>query len=443
MLIEFSVENFLSFRERITLSMVRAASDRSSPENVIESAQGTKLNLLRSVALYGPNASGKSNLLNALRFMNWFVCNSSRNGVADGKIGVVPFKLDEACLSKPSTFEIVFLQKGVRYVYGFSVDSKLVREEWLSSYPRGQQRVLFNRGINDETGKPDYYFGPSWEGPKRQLTELTRPNALLISVGAQFNQKIAQAVHSWFSQCLRTVSWFPTMGSECAFTCEEAHEKPALRGEILQYWRMADPGIEDFVVEAVPLQENIAVSHLPDTVKRSLLEAISHAETLSCEVRAFKINAMHTGIDKRGKAGTIRFDFDEESDGTQKLFALAGPWRYVLEHGCVVVVDELDARLHPLLTRWLIQLFHRAETNPHGAQLIFATHDASLLERRPQGQPLFRRDQIWFTEKGARGGTSLYSLWDFCKPPRKEENIRLGYLAGRYGAVPFTESPVE
>ena len=141
----------------------------------------------------------------------------------------------------------------------------------------------------------------------------------------------------------------------------------------------------------------------------------------------------HDGTNEHGVSTKVTFDFDEESDGTQKIYALAGPWTHVLQHGCTLVVDELDARLHPQLTAWLVGLFHTPERNPHGAQLIFATHDDNLMT-----WGVFRRDQMWFTEKDAGGGTVLYSLSDF-KGLRKGENTRKAYLAGRYGAVPYLE----
>ena len=144
------------------------------------------------------------------------------------------------------------------------------------------------------------------------------------------------------------------------------------------------------------------------------------------------VETIHAGVNVAGDAIRVPLDLIDESDGMQKLYALAGSWLKALKCGRVLVVDELDARLHPLLTRWLITQFHDPLTNPHGAQLIFATHDASLLDAK-----LFRRDQIWFTERDRAGATSLYSLWDFKNTPRKEENVRKGYLAGRYGAIPL------
>ncbi len=428
MLVEFSVENFLSFRDRVTLSTV-AANDKALRGNVLESVHGTRLNLLKSVAVYGPNASGKSNLLRALAFMRSFVLNSSQRTGEDSGVPVVPFKLDERCHAKPSTFEVVFIAQGIRFVYGFSVDSDIVREEWLSSYPRGQQRMLFERRYDAKARRAEVDFGPSWKGRKRALEEVTRSNALLLSVSAQFNHEQAQRVYEWFSKTLLRVSWFPERGEEREYTCSTAYEQAARREDYLRFLQQGDPGITAYAVDKKPLEK----SHVPDAVKQALTRDFAK------DIHVFEVDTVHAGVDTAGDHVDVAFGIDKESDGTQKLFALSGPWEHVLRNGCVLFVDELDVRLHPLLTRWLIELFHGDQTNPNGAQLFLTTHDSSLLSRKVAGQPLFRRDQVWCTQKDLDGATSLYSIWDF-KGARKDEDLERGYLAGRYGAVPFPES---
>ncbi len=426
MLVEFSGENFRSFRDRITLSFVPAGADKSKPENLILGAQSTKLDLLRSVAIYGPNASGKSNLLKALDYMTSFVLHSADTKT---KTGVSPFRLSVEFVRKPSTFEIVLIHRSVRYVYGFTIDAERVYEEWLHSYPRNQQRVLFHRTINEESGKQNFHFGSYWEGPKKQLIELTRPDALFLTVATQFNSQTAKTVFEWFAEKFRSVSWFPVGGPERTFTCVATHTISGLKEKILKYCAKADPGISNVEINEMAFEDTPEWSGLPEPLRQELAKEIK-------EARAFEVQTFHRGFDTSGASTSVIFGLSEESDGTQKMFALAGPWQYILDNGCFVTVDELDARLHPLLTRWLIQLFHNASTNPKGAQLLFATHDAGLLDR-PRA---FRRDQVWFTDKTPDGASTLYSLWDFEKPPRRDENFRLGYLAGRYGAVPFTES---
>jgi len=422
MLIEFSVGNYLSFKDKVTLSMV-ASSDKSMPENVIESAQGTKLNLLKSAAIYGPNASGKSNFIKAISFMRWLINNSARGQVGD-KIDVIPFKLDEAFDNKPSEFEITFLKDSTRYTYGFIADKKCIHEEWLYGYPKSSPRLLFERNLNK---KEQFKFGYYWEGEKKILAKRTRENALFISVAAQLNNKLAKSILDWVSKHLLGVSPFPTISSEQLFTVMYSHKDPKFKQLVDTFLKNADVGIKYFKTKEISLFETKEWLETPEEVKNRILKGIPEGE----KPGSIDFDFIHKGLDTKREEVEVIFKVIEESDGTQKIFSLAGPWIFVLEKGLTLIADELDVRLHPQLTTWLVSMFHDKNINKKGAQLIFATHDSGLLD-----QKLFRRDQIWFTEKNPNGATELYSLWDI-KKPRKEENIRKGYLAGRYGAIPF------
>jgi len=423
MLIEFSVGNYLSFKDKVTLSMV-ASSDKSMPENVIESAQGTKLNLLKTTALYGPNASGKSNFLKALNFMRWFIIRSSREGQIGDEIEVTPFKLDLSYLNKPSEFEITFLKDGVRYSYGFKVDRKRVYEEWLYSYPLKKPRVLFDRKFDE---KNPFYFGPNWEGESETLSTKTRDNALFLSVAAQWNNKLAQTILRWFFDQLNNLYPLPTISSEQFFTITRAHKDPELKQKINKFLKVSDLGIKYFETKEIPFFETKEWLETPEEVKNRILKGIPEGE----KPGSIDFDFIHKGLDTKREEVEVIFKVTEESDGTQKIFSLAGPWIFVLEKGLTLIADELDVRLHPQLTTWLISMFHDKNINKKGAQLIFATHDSGLLD-----QKLFRRDQIWFTEKNPEGATDLYSLWEI-KNIRKDENFRKGYISGRYGAIPF------
>ncbi len=427
MLIEFSVENYRSFKERMTLSMVAARPDKALPQNVIHGADGRRLDLLRSAAVFGANASGKSNLLRAMLFASRFVQSSVGEGITgQGNIGPAPFKLDLRWAERPSAFEFVFLIDGKRYDYGFAADKKRVHEEWLYYYPHGRRRRLFVRTLAD--GGMHTIYGADWKGERTQIENMTRPDALYLSVSAKFNHPSAQTVIGWFTEKFREISWFPAGGGEFAYTCDMALQDEKSRNDILDMLHCADLGIEDCDIERIPLQESSVWRRLPEEARTFIL---SHGGP---EQYVHDVRVRHRAMDAGGRPTTADLRLGEESDGTQKMFAIAGPWKYVLDHGCVVVVDELDARLHPSLTKWLIAWFHSSALNPHGAQLVFATHDDNLLDLE-----LFRRDQIWFTEKDEAGATRLYSLWDFKRKPRRETNIRRGYLSGRYGAVPLLE----
>lgn len=434
MLIEFSVTNFLSFRDRATLSLVAARPDRSLPNNVGREAGGHKLDLLRSVAVFGPNASGKSNLIKAIRFGRMLVLESAQESSSDAPIPVMPFLLDDRKQGKPSEFEFVFVQDGARYRYSFAVDSRRVWRESLNvqnlDATRTSSRVLFER---EEDG---FYFGPSWPGAKARIAELTRPNALFLSVATQLNHEQAKRIRDWFQNRLKFVDASPSGGEESAYTERVAYEYPESKARFLRFLQEADVGILDFNVEAVPFKQSHVWKNLPVEVRRQFPEAKGEEPTV------LEVGTTHSGVDADGQPSQVQFDLRLESDGTQKLFALSAPWVTALREGICVVADELDLRLHPLLTKWLISWFHSQQSNPKGAQLVFATHDDNLLDLEA-----FRRDQIWFAERDQQGASSLYSLWEFKKQTgrgaRKEENIRRGYLAGRYGAIPFLEDVPE
>jgi len=439
MLIEFSVENFLSFKDRVTLSL-EASRDTELPRNVIESAQGTDLRLLKSAAIYGANASGKSNLLKALRVMAHFLSYA------------VPFKLDANCLTRPSSFEIVFLFNGVRYLYGFSTDASRVYEEWFYSYPKNHKRLLFERSRSvssdisgnaftlleaseegytlPEVPDDDFTFGMHWKGEAKRLAKMTRGNALFVSVASQFNHPLAKIVTNWFKETVKDIQPWPIGKSEEFFTVGSCHKNPEIKTRVLQLLKNADLGIVDLIINERPLEELIMFTRIPPKEREELLQLV-RKDNKGKELQ-LEITTVHQITTPDNEVFQASFEMDEESEGTQKYFALAGPLIYVLSHGCCLLADELDVRLHPLLVRGIVDMFHDEEINTKNAQLIFATHNVDLLDQKS-----LRRDQVWFTEKNDAGATELYSLWDY--RVRKDESIGKGYLAGRYGAVPFIE----
>lgn len=416
-LLEFSVANYRSIKERVTLSLV-ASKDSAHEENTFPAEGTSDFSLLKSVAIYGANASGKSNLLNALSFMRRFVLTSASEGQRGDTIPVVPFKLDPETAKQPSEFELALMLDGERYVYGFTADREKVHEEWLTA-ARKKPRVLFRRSSDG-----DIYFGPSWRGTRRKLASMTRPNALFLSVAVQFDNPTAEPVFDWLTESIKPVSEQPESESEMAFTTHMFAKGDEFAGHIARFMKVADIGIDRFTLEQVSLLTRLQerLLELPEEARKQILSIIPQEAR---ERYVHDVKSFHTSTD----GSEIVFDLRrDESAGTIRLFALAGPFLHVLKEGCVLVVDEIASRLHPRLTRFLIKEIHRANTE---SQLIFTTHDSSLLDSE-----LFRRDQIWFTEKDPSGATDLYSLWDY-KKTRKDENFRTGYLQGRYGAIPF------
>lgn len=433
MLISFSVENFLSFNDVQTISL-EASRDKALRQNVIANAQDTKYNLLRSAVIYGPNASGKSNLIKAMSFMMEYVIFSAKGKPADTPTGALPFKLCASNLDKPSTFLIEFISHSVRYQYGFALQKSHIVEEWLHSYPENRKRTLFTRNYkSDASIEQDYYWGPNWSGEAKRLAELTRPDILFISVASQFNHPIASNIVSWFQNCFRGIRPNPFGAPEEAYTLNMCEDDPTFKTNVLEIIRNADLAIHGFEIHRLPINEGQQFNFIPaDILKKILRDLGADPEKTEIPRPIF----IRNGTDHNGNKTVIKFEEHEESDGTLKLFALAGPIHYALSKGCCLFADELDNSLHPLLTQAIIELFHHPEINNKGAQIIFATHDVNLLEVGG----LFRRDQVWLTEKDETGATHLTSLWDY--KIRKGENLRRGYLSGKYGGVPFIEKLV-
>jgi len=418
MLIEFSVSNYRSIRGKVTLSLV-ASSDARHPDNTFPADGPGKLRLVKTAAIYGANASGKSNVVEALRFMARFVATSARESQRGDRIPAVPFKLDPATEREPSEFEVIFAYEGERFVYGFSADAVRVHEEWLTA-ARKRTRVLFRRGPGGVE------FGDSWRGDREKLVGVTRDNALLLPVADQFGSPTARAPMDWLRNGLRSISDEPEWSGEAVHSFHMLEEGGDDAEALRRLVGGADLGIGGLVVHKLLLEQWEGWEELP-TELRDRITADIDARGGGGPAEVTLVRALHTGADGRPVALDLQ---REESGGTQRLFALAGPVLTVLSEGCTLVIDELETKLHPLLTRALVQAFHRADT---GAQLVFTTHDCGLLD-----SGLFRRDQIWFTEKDRAGATDLYSLWDYdATAVRPDADFRDGYLRGRYGAIPF------
>ncbi|MEE8429188.1 MAG: ATP-binding protein [Gammaproteobacteria bacterium] len=420
MLIEFSVSNFRSIRDTQTLSLVASTDKKLHNENTFDPGAKSAPRLLRSAAVFGPNAGGKSNLAQAMHFMRTFVQESATGRRQDEPISVTPFRLESACETRPSEFEMIFVTDGVRYQYGFSVDRKRVVEEWLLAYPAAKAQRWFERTYNPESGDYDWYFGPSLKRPVKVLQQATRTNALFLSTAIQLNNEQLRPVFNWFTQRLVVIRAHGELPETFrGFTAHQCQDKES-REKILKFLKVADLGIDGLQVESHTFSEDDLPSDIEPEVRERMTKELLGKELMN-------LNFLHTQSDT---GEDVAFDFGEESDGTQKLFSLAGPWIDVLERGMVLVMDELDIRLHPLLTRFLIGLLHSDDTNPHNAQLVFTSHDTTLMEG-----DLLRRDQMWFVEKDQFRATRLFPLSDF--RPRKHEAIQRGYLRGRYGALPY------
>ncbi len=421
MLIQFSIKNFKTFKEKATLNFVSSNydNDTRSGDNIhLDSKYDLKL--LKSAVIFGANASGKSAFLEALTFMSSFAISSSIGSQKGDQIDIDPFRLSTESENTPTEFEVVFTHKEIMYRYGFEADSSQIVAEWLYHKPKTKEVELFYRNFQDFEVHPKGFS----KGLTLVKQELIRNNALLLSVAAQFNDSISVGIIEWFKS-LKTISGLRKeqyQGYTMGKTQEADHKK-----QILELLKAADLGIQDISIEKIDL--NNFPPDLPKDQKDFLSKKIKEEnfEVFSDVLTSHKkFNAGKEHI------GNVNFSLSEnESSGTAKFFALTGPILDVIENGYILVIDELDSALHPNLVCKIVSLFNSKELNPKNAQLIFNTHDTNLLS-----SGLFRRDQIWFTEKNKFGEGKLYSLADF-KSVRKSEALEENYIRGKYGAVPF------
>jgi AAA15 family ATPase/GTPase len=423
MLLQFSIKNFRTFKDKVTLSLIATNYDKDTREHeniVINDNFG--LRLLKSAVIYGANASGKSKLIDAFAFMRYFVINSSKESQKGDTIEVEPFRLSTETENEPSEFEIIFIHKNVLYRYGFEATSERIVSEWFYHKPKTKEVELF------------YREGNIFNTHERSFTKgntvvkegLVRDNALLLSVAAQFNETTAINALDWFKR-LKTLSGLNESGYQ-GFTMGKA-ESSEHKHKILELLKAADLGIQDIKMQKLDIES--LPKDLPKELRDKLIREIKddNAEFFS------DVSTTHRKFDVNKNAVSLEYFSleDDESSGTRKFFALTGPILDVIENGYTLVVDELDSKLHPNLVCKIVSLFNSKEFNKKNAQLIFNTQDTNLLS-----SGLFRRDQIWFTNKNKYGEAKLYSLADFKSDEvRKNDPFEDNYIKGKYGAVPF------
>ncbi|EAP86686.1 AAA family ATPase [Croceibacter atlanticus] len=422
MLIQFSVTNYKSFRDKATLSLVASNYDKKVREaDNVAAFEDFSFRLLKSAVMYGPNASGKSKFFEAFNFVRHYVRDSATDFTAGDKIPVEPFLLDETSNNEPSEFEVIFLHNGLRYRYGFELTEEKVLSEWL--YEKATKEIeLFYRDEQFITTHPKKFK----KGGVIAKQGFVRDNQLFLSRAVQFNDEISESLYSSLSK-LRTLSGLDEKGFQ-GYTMSLL-DKADYKQKILKLLEAADLDIEDIEVEK--LDTNNLPTDLPKSLKEFIKkESLDNEKVFVSDVltKRWKYN------NKEEKVGHTHFSMDDmESSGTKKFFALTGPIIDTLENGNTLFVDELDSKLHPNLVEKIVSLFNSKSLNPHNAQLIFNTHNTNLLD-----SGLLRRDQIWFVEKDSCGSSELHSLSDF-KKIRKNEALESNYLRGKYGAIPYLE----
>jgi uncharacterized protein len=415
MLVEFRVKNFRSLRDEQVFTLV-ASKDKSLEEtHTLSTGLKAAPNLLRSAVVYGANAGGKSNLIKALQYMRGVVLESATIIQPGQGFAVQPFRLDSQSTHQPTEFEVTFILDGVRYQYGFAMTPQRIISEHLLVYKAFKPQRWFERHFDAGSGKDVYEFGPGLKGAKTLWEGATRPNSLFLSMAVQLNSEAMRPIFDWFTTGLVIFNEQTPLSPQTSIKMLQQREG---RKQICELLCAADISIADI-----------------DVVTRKVPGQTVHFDLLAgkTEVRHEEVEEHQLRFSHETEHGKAVFDLMDESNGTRNLLFLTGPVLDILKKGLTLVIDELDTSLHTLLVRELVRLFHNPDVNTGGAQLIFTTHDTSLLD----APDLFRRDQVWFIEKDKDQASTLVALAEFS--PRKNEAMERGYLMGRYGGVPFLD----
>lgn len=423
MLLNFRVSNFRSFREEASISFLATRLDTDAGVPTIITADKKTVDVLPVVAILGANASGKSNLLRAIDTMSQVVADSASRAPYM-ELEREAFLLDRACLREPTMFEIDFTIDGDRYQYGFEIGKNEVMGEWLYTFPHKRPQTLFDRE------RKEYTFGKKLGGQHKLLTEITRPNVLFLSVGAQAGHPLLSRIYEWFIRYLSFLD-VPSRSEASPALIKRLSRR---QDRAMRLMAMADLGILDAQIEKV-VPDKFTEKDYRAAFMRAMPEHWTDEAKEEEFKRAFDLVAESEELKlvHRANKGGVPLPFKEESLGTKSWMAFVTFALDALESGGVLLVDELDASLHPLLMARAIDLFQDNKSNPFGAQLIFTTHDTTILGGTGNTLKL-SRGQIWLVEKSDIGASTLVPLSDF--RPRKNENLENGYLQGRYGGTP-------
>ncbi len=416
MLVKFTVGNFLSFKDKVAIDLNATSLTEYREENIFES-EINKLSVLKSLVIYGANSSGKSNLFKAINFFRKFIQDSSKDSQTNEKIPVDIFRLSIECLNKPSFFEIEFIYDSSKYRYGFEVDKSVIHSEWLYFIKKNKEYKLFDRKFQQID------IAKKFDITSKDLIKITRENALFLSVCAQFNVQSAILVLKGLSN----IRFVTGINDEITldFTIDMLNDKK-LGTIVKNYIKGANLGFKDLKAEKVSItEEMLSTSKLPKEIRKILLDNKEESTLISTKHIIYD-------EDKNPVSDTYFNLYQNESLGTRKYISLAGPIIDSLLNGRTLIIDEFDARLHPLICKAIIKLFNSSQFNHKGAQLIFASHNSTFIS---PSNKLFRRDQIIITERDSYGSTRMESLYE--KKVRKDASFEKDYLSGKYEGVPI------
>ena len=417
MLIQFSVKNFKSFKDKQIFSM-EAGSGNENLENIITINENDE-RILKTTALYGANASGKTNLISAFASAIFMIRLSNNRQPGEKLMQMEPFAFDDKTKNEPCEFEFIFYVDNSKYVYGFKADKNKIHEEYLYQYLSAKATRIFER-----TGE-DYKFLQPDEGKLNAIKSQNLENKLFLSTATTWNYDKTRAPYLWFATMIDTYIGGNEFNPNSIEAYNNDDENESLKKFTLKLLEEADIIIKDYDID-------IEETEMDARMIMQLKNMNVPPNVIVPKTKVIKsITMAHEIIDDNGNMKVYNLDITNESSGTKIIFAMAPLLKDVFEKGKIFAIDEIERSLHPSLVEMIIKFFHNPEINKGNAQLIFNTHDTNLLSL-----DLFRRDQIWFAEKDPKkGATELYPLDDFSV--RKTENIQKGYLNGRYGAIPF------
>lgn len=439
MLLEFYVSNYKSIKDTQSFSMIRSSKENYLKENFVTcniSKIGDSekcVDVLKTSAIYGANASGKSNLINAIFLIQNIIINSNKNQQGD-LLPVEPFKLDETYQNIPTTFKFVFIEQSVKYMYQVKMTQQSIKEETLYYYPKGRRSKVFERINNKIKIKFNSSQIDEREKIRQQIyAEYIADNILFLSLANKLNIEAIKNAFHWFSQKLLVI---PDTRRLLNTTTPMLKDHIINEEKVLEFIKIADPLISKVNIETIDQNEDTDI--LNKKLKDFILKISQNSNntnniqniSITNKLSILKEKFYRYGLDKNGNISNIEFTIQEESRGTQKFYSLIGPLLNALKRGTILICDELETSLHPLLMQAIIELFSSKE-NINNAQLIISTHDINLMDKRN----LFRKDQIWFVEKSITGESNVYSLSDFIDTPRKELSSK-NYLKGKFGAIP-------
>ncbi len=427
MLLSFKIANFLSICEPQEIIFTEGFDQKSDSYGIHNISDG-KYKILKTMAFYGANASGKSNLIKALQFVRKYIIQGASKIQSGDKISdnfnYKPFLLKKSSLKEPSLFEINFLVYNkdlkiyVRYQYGFLIDNNIIHKEWLLAFPSNRGQTWFTRE------RQNWQFNKNYGGEvnlNSVIAKQTAENVLFLSkAGGQQNHPLLKDLFLWFRDTLKIIDFSPPF-QNIRFTTELAFKNPDAFKFVKNLMLKSDLGVSNLSVD----YKKIAIKDLDDENEKAFYS--QHFQELK-EVPIIKVNLSHSAE----LENTFNINFEDESEGTKRIYSFAGPCFETLATGQVLIVDEFGASLHPLLAKELVNLFN-SSINKNFAQLLFVTHDTHILS-----PGVLRRDQVWFVNKNISGATEYTSLWDY--RPSKEEAIEKGYLLGRYNGIPYVDN---